>query len=232
MQPSITEDNSGVWIVVPAYNADDTLASVLHSLISDYPNVVVVDDGSSDRTSQIAIDSGVWNLRHICNCGQGAALQTGIDFALRNGAQCIVTFDADGQHSPEDIRSLVQPVLQKQADVCLGSRFLGRALNLPVSRLLILKLAVLFTRLTTGAAVTDAHNGMRAFSRRAAQSIRIRQNRMAHASEILQLILDNGMSFREIPVTIRYTENSLLRGQSSWNSLRIFAQLAAARMFK
>jgi glycosyltransferase involved in cell wall biosynthesis len=219
----------GVWVVVAAYNEAPRLGDTLRSLCRGYANVVVVDDGSRDDTSAVALSHPVWVLRHVVNCGQGAALQTGIEFALREGAEIIVTFDADGQHRPEEIAALVAPVRDGRADVALGSRFRGRAVGIPWSRRLLLRLGVLFTRVFSQVRVTDTHNGLRALSRSAAQTIRITQARMAHASEILDQIHLHGLSYCEVPVTIRYSPDMLAKGQSSWNALRIVGQMVLGR---
>ena len=162
--PSLVSDSAagGVWVVVPAYNESRRLAITIRNLQAAYPNVVVVDDGSRDDTAQAALDAGVWIVRHPLNCGQGAALQTGIEFAVRQGAQFIVTFDADGQHCVDEIASLIEPLRSGRFDVVLGSRFLGRALNMPRTRWLVLKAGVLFTRIFSRIRVTDTHNGFRA----------------------------------------------------------------------
>jgi glycosyltransferase involved in cell wall biosynthesis len=223
---------SRVWVVIAAYNEERRLGSTLSGLCAVCPNVVVVDDGSADRTAEVALAQRVWLLRHVVNCGQGAALQTGIDFALRQGAEVLVTFDADGQHAAEEVARLVEPVLAGRADVALGSRFLGRALGIPWTRRLVLKAGVLFTRAFSQVRVSDAHNGFRALSRRAATLIRITQNRMAHASEILDQIREHGLTFCEVPVTVRYSDETMAKGQSSWNSLKIVGQLVLGRMIR
>jgi glycosyltransferase involved in cell wall biosynthesis len=222
-----------VWVVVPAYNEAERLPATLSRLQPRFPRVVVVDDGSADATAQSAMNCpGIWVLRHAINLGQGAALQTGIDFALARGARFIATFDADGQHDVEDIPSLLEPLRQGRADVALGSRFLGSTIGMPWSRRLLLKAAVLFTRLFSRVRVTDAHNGLRAFSRRGAEQIRISLNGMAHASEIIDQIRRRRLRYCEVPVTIRYSEAVLNKGQSGWNSFRIVANLTLARIFR
>src|SRR5260370_10996313 len=184
----VQSPDADVWVVITAYREATRLARVLDGVCPRYCNVVVVDDGSPDETSRVALRYPIWVLRHPLNCGQGAALQTGIDFALRQGAAIIVTFDGDGQHDAEEIPGLVEPIRRGETDVVLGSRFLGRALGLPRERWLVLKLGVIFTRLSAGLRVTDTHNGFRALSRHAAQRIHLTQDRMAHASEILTQI--------------------------------------------
>lgn len=219
----------GVWVVVPAYNEGSSVGDTLDRLLPWAANVVVVDDGSADHTADVVSRFPVWLARHVVNRGQGAALKTGIDFALSRGAEVVVTFDSDGQHDPAEIPAVVAPVLAGEADVVLGSRFRGEAVGIPLTRLVVLKLGVLFTRVVSRVAVTDAHNGFRAFSRAAAAKLRITQDRMAHASEILDEVAAHGLRYVEVPVTIRYTADTLAKGQSSWGSVRIVWQLLLGR---
>ena len=210
-----------VFVVVPAYNESEVVGQVVESLRRDYPNVVVVDDGSTDETREAAKAAGATVLRHVINRGQGAAIQTGIEFSLLSGASHVVTFDADGQHDVADIARLLEPILRGDCEIAMGSRFLGEAIDLPASRRMTLKLGVLFTRFTSGVSLSDVHNGLRAFSRRAAERIHIRLDGMAHASELIDLIHRSGLPYREVPVTIRYTEYSRAKGQSTRGALRI-----------
>ncbi len=222
----------GLWIVVPAYNEASRIGSTLSDLCSCFPNVVVVDDGSSDETAVVAEGHPVWVLRHVINRGQGAALQTGLDFALQRGAELIVTFDADGQHCSDEIDRLIEPVCSGQFDVALGSRFLGETVDMPWFRWLVLKGGVVFTWLFSQIRVTDTHNGFRALSRLAADKIRLTQDRMAHASELLDQIRALKLRYTEVPVTIRYTQDTMDKGQSSWNAVRIVGQLLLGRFVK
>jgi polyprenyl-phospho-N-acetylgalactosaminyl synthase len=201
-------------------------------LLRLYRNIIVVDDCSSDDTGATAFRAGATVLRHPINLGQGAALQTGIRYALSRGAEYIVTFDADGQHRTDDIRALIDAQVRTGADVVLGSRFLGHAKDIPWLRRIVLRLAVLFTRLGSGVKLTDAHNGLRLLSRQAAERIRIRQNRMAHASEIIDQISALRLTLTEAPVTIVYTDYSLRKGQPLGNAVNILADLLIARLKK
>jgi glycosyltransferase involved in cell wall biosynthesis len=221
-----------VHVVIAAFNE----ASVIARVVSDvkragYP-VTVVDDGSRDETAGVAQAVGAVVVKHPFNLGQGAALQTGIDHALAQGADVIVTFDADGQHRTTDIARLVQALVEERADFALGSRFLGHSPNLPLLRRLMLKAATLFTRLTTGLALTDTHNGLRAMTRRGAAAIRLRQNRMAHASELLGQIGDSGLHYVERPVTIEYTAYSLAKGQNMRDAVFVLLDLFARRLYR
>ena len=216
---------AGVIAVIAAFNEARAIDAVVRGLVPQVAEVVVVDDGSRDGTAEAARKAGAVVLRHAVNRGQGAALQSGIRLALARGAAIVVTFDADGQHVPEDLPRLIAPVASGAADVALGSRFLGGTSNVPPSRRLLLKGAVLFTRLTTGLKVTDAHNGLRAFSRRAAETIRIRQDRMAHASEIVSEIRRHELRFVEVPITVLYTDYSRAKGQSALGAFRVLFDL-------
>lgn len=220
--------HSSVWIVIPAYNEAQILGQVLGELLDCNPsyNVVVVDDGSSDETAAVAGTFPVHVLSHPINVGQGAALATGIEYALGEKAKVVVTFDADGQMSPQDIGPLVNEVQHGGIDVALGSRFLtSPAEGISRMRRITLKLATELTKLTTGLKITDTHNGIRAFKADALEKIVITQNRMAHSSEILSQISRNKLTYREVPVTIRYTAYSKTKGQSIFNSINILFEL-------
>jgi glycosyltransferase involved in cell wall biosynthesis len=222
--------SSDIWVVIAAYNEERALAAVVGGFAGSGYRVVVVDDGSADRTAEVAELSGAAAVRHPVNLGQGAALQTGIAFALARGADRIVTFDADGQHRAADAARLLDALDTSAADFALGSRFLGSAQNMPLSRRLLLRAATWFTRLTTGLAITDSHNGLRAMTRRGAQRIKLRQNRMAHASEILDQIAASSLPYVEVPVTVDYSRYSMAKGQKTGDAIVILLDLFARRL--
>jgi len=221
-----------VYVVIAAYNEDAVIARVVTDVRRAGYRLVVVDDGSRDATTDVARAADATVVAHPLNLGQGAALQTGIDYALAQDAEIIVTFDADGQHRVSDIVRLTAALVDEQADFALGSRFLGNAPNLPMARRLMLQAATLFTRLTTGLAITDTHNGLRAMTRRGAAAIRLRQNRMAHASEFLSQIAVSGLRYVERPVTIEYTAYSLAKGQNMRDAVLILLDLFAHRLYR
>jgi len=221
-----------VYVAIPAYNEGPVISRVVLEVRRAGYAVVVVDDGSSDATADHAGAAGATVIAHPFNLGQGAALQTGIDYALVQGAQCIVTFDADGQHRVSDISRLIESLVRERADFALGSRFLGQAPNLPLLRRLMLQAATAFIRLTTGLQVTDTHNGLRAMTRRGAAAIKLRQNRMAHASEYLSQIARSGLRYVEQPVTIEYTAYSLAKGQKVGDAVLILLDLFARRLYR
>lgn len=232
MTPVSLETGSKVIVVIAAYNEAQVIQSVVTDLRANGWPVVVVDDGSRDDTGTLAQQAGATVVTHPVNLGQGAALQTGLDFALSHGADIIITFDADGQHRAMDIPPLIEALHARGADYALGSRFLGGTIDLPRMRRLLLMAATRFTRLTTGLALTDTHNGLRAMTRRGASRIRLRQNRMAHASEILHQIAQSGLACIEVPVTIQYSSYSLAKGQRLSNSLSILIDLFARRLHR
>ena len=216
-----------IWVVVPAYNEADVVAGVIARVRALGYSIVCVDDGSDDATASAALAGGANVVVHPVNLGQGAAIQTGIQYALERGADFVCTLDADGQHDANDLPRLIAALDEHGADFALGSRFLGNAVDIPPARRTLLRAATIFTRLTTGLKVTDTHNGLRAMTRRGSQCIRLKQNRMAHASEILMQIGRSGLRMIEVPVTVSYTAYSLGKGQSSSSALRVLADLAA-----
>lgn len=225
---------ANIFVIIPVYNDQDMLRTVILSLLNtESYEIVVVDDGSKENPISQINDLPVHFLQHPVNLGQGSALQTGNEYAFRNGADYIVHFDADGQHSAEDIKSLIAPLLSKKYDICFGSRFLNKEENpLPFLRRIILHVARYLNFCFTGFLLTDAHNGMRAMTEFAAKKIVIRENRMAHASEILFLVKKHRLLFTEAAVHIHYSPYSKKKGQSSLNSIRIFFDLLLHKLFE
>lgn len=226
--------NDSIFVVVPAYSEGHVIRSTLQLLIKLNYSVVVVDDGSSDDTWSALTDFPVYALRHPINLGQGAALQTGMTFALQQGAEIVVHFDADGQHRVEDIDVLIEPLRSGEADVVLGSRFLRQADSqaVPPLRRVLLKGAVMVNRLMTGVWLSDAHNGFRALTREAAEKIHLRENRFAHASEIISQIHHLRLHYVERPTTVVYSDYSKAKGQSMWNAFNIVTDLLLRRVFQ
>lgn len=225
---------NSIFVVIPAYNESRAIHSTVEPLIAHGYTVVVVDDHSLDQTCAVLQKLPVYYLRHPINLGQGAALQTGMDFALQQGAEFIIHFDADGQHQAEDISMLMEPLQCGQADVVIGSRFLRweDRQEVPTFRQLFLRVAVLVNWLITGVRLTDAHNGFRALTRSAAQKIYLRENRFAHASEILVQIRHAKLRYVERPTKIVYTHYSKAKGQSLWNAFNIMVDLLLSRFIR
>lgn len=223
-----------IYIVVPAYNEGSVIIDTITPLLRLGYNIVVVDDGSSDDTYERASTLPISVLQHPINLGQGAALRTGTDFALLHGAQAIVHFDADGQHPPERIHDLLAPILNNETQVVLGSRFINPedSKEIPTLKKWVLKMGIAFTGLTSGVWLSDTHNGLRALSREAAQTIRITEPRMAHASEIIAEIGKHKLVYREISTYIRYTEYAQQKGQSIFNAFNIVIDLMLRKVLR
>jgi len=228
------EMNPAIFVIVPAFNEANVIRSVLQKLIASGHSVVVVDDCSTDSTWEILEELPVHALRHPINLGAGGALQTGMSYALLQGADVIVHFDADGQHKVEDIEVLTAPILAGEADVVLGSRFLREedTKAIPAKRRFVLRCARIIDGLLTGVWLSDAHNGFRALSAEAASRIYLYENRFAHASEILTQIRRSGAHYVERPTSIVYTEYSQEKGQSAWNGIRIVIDVVLRRIFR
>lgn len=200
-------------------------------VLYDY-SIVIVDDGSAVPVQPALQGLAVSYLRHRVNLGQGAALDTGIRYALKCDADIVVTFDADGQHNANDVEELIKPVQAGEVEVVLGSRFLQDNSSVPPIRKQILKIGRLVNLLLGGFLLSDAHNGLRAMSRTAAEKISITENRMAHASEILFEIKRHRLSYREVPVTVHYTDYSRQKGQSGTDGIKILFDLVLHKLFR
>lgn len=221
-----------VVAVVPAYNEGGVIAGVIGQLLPAVDEVIVVDDGSRDQTALQARAAGATVLQHIINRGQGAAEETGTRAALAHRADIVLHFDADGQHDTADIPAMIQPILDNKADVVLGSRFLGTSPNLPLLRRLTLIAGLIFMRFFSGIRLTDSQNGFRAFSRDAAERLKITQDGMAHASEILDKIIELNLRYVEVPVTVHYTDHSLSASHGGHgNALSIVWRLLTDKFF-
>lgn len=222
-----------IWIVIAAFNEGAVIADVIHDARKIFKNIVVVDDCSEDETADLAFEAGAHVISHPINLGQGASLQTGIDYALSKNPIAVITFDADGQHRKEDALSMVKYLIENRFDIVCGSRFLGvESKTMPLKKMALLKVAAWFTKITTGIPVTDAHNGLRVFSYRAANLIRIRHNRMAHASEIISQVYEKQLKFSEYPVEILYSSYSIQKGQKMSNSINILLDLFLGKITK
>lgn len=215
-----------IYIVIPAFNESGSIGKVIEDLFYyGYENIVVVDDASADKTSETVKTFNVFLIRHPVNMGPGAAIKTGIDFALFDGADIIVTFDADGQHLAKDIYNLVQPIILNESEITLGNRFLNKTSKVPIFKKIILKAGALLMFLMYGILSSDSHNGLKAISRSAALKIDIRSNGWEYCSEVIEEIMLKKIKYREIPVTVKYTDYSIKKGQKIYNSFYIFSKM-------
>jgi glycosyltransferase involved in cell wall biosynthesis len=213
-------------VVIPVFNEASVVGDVVRAVRGCYPTVVCVDDGSNDASSTEVRDAGAILVKHPLNLGQGAALRTGLEFGLSlPGIRWFVTFDADGQHDVVDIGPMLDLLDKGQADIVFGSRFLDERTQVTRARRFVLGLAVRYSKASTGMALTDTHNGLRAFSRDVAVGLDLQMNGMAHASELLHLVSHMKARYAEVPVHITYSDYSKAKGQPLMNAVNILFDL-------
>jgi len=213
-------------VVVPLFNEESVIVGVVKDLRKHFSRVVCVDDGSSDRSATVAREAGATVISHPMNLGQGAALQTGITWARNKGdLDYLITFDGDGQHKVEDVVDMLSYARRRDLAVVFGSRFLDKRTKPDLAKRIVLKVAVLITRLVTGLQLTDAHNGLRVIRADALEHVNLIQDRMSHATEIVHQLAKSGLSWKEYPIEILYTEYSKRKGQSLLNSINILFDL-------
>ncbi|WP_167097161.1 glycosyltransferase family 2 protein [Mycobacterium sp. DL592] len=211
------------WIIVPAFNEAKVIGDVITDLRQTFAHVVCVDDGSRDDTAEIALRAGAHVVRHPVNLGQGAAIQTGVEYARRQpGAAVFVTFDADGQHRVKDVLAMIERLSRGDVDVVVGTRFSGSTVShTPPLKKLILRTAAWLSPSSHRLGLTDAHNGLRVFNKTVADNLNLTMSGMSHASEFVQLIVENNWRVAEEPVEILYTEYSMSKGQPLLNGVNI-----------
>jgi glycosyltransferase involved in cell wall biosynthesis len=221
--PGTDED---IWVVIPLYNEASVIGTVVTDLSQHFRHVVCVDDGSTDASAAVAEAAGARVLRHPMNLGQGAALQTGIEYAREQpGAGYLVTFDADGQHRIEDALSMLERARRDGLGIVFGSRFLDDRTDMGWAKRAVLRTAAWVTNWTTHLKLTDAHNGLRVIRVDAARGIHMQQDRMAHATEIVLQLGRTHVPWAEHPVEVLYTDYSRAKGQSLLNSVNILIDL-------
>jgi len=197
-----------ILIVVPAHNEEVKIAEVIRDLKKrNYKNILVIDDGSVDKTKQIAIKNKVMVVDHVVNRGLGAALGTGFEYARQKRYDCLVTFDGDGQHQAKDVPKLISVLAKNKADVAVGSRFLTSK-KPPFARWLINYVSNIATWLLYGVWTSDTLSGLRAFNKKAIQLIDIKTDKMEVSNEFFMEIKRNNLSFKEVPIECLYTDYS------------------------
>lgn len=203
---------------IPAYNEEDTIAKVVVKAFRYVDKVVVVDDGSIDMTAEIAERLGAIVVRHPRNIGYGAALASSFREAKRLGADVLITLDADGQHDPDDIPKLLNPILEGSADIVIGSRFMGESQEIPRYRKAGIKLITKLTEDTAHLGVKDAQSGFRAYNKKAIETLSPTERGMGASIELLVMAAENNLRIKEVPISIRYkglepsTHNPIIHG--------------------
>jgi glycosyltransferase involved in cell wall biosynthesis len=226
-------DNRSIFVIVPGYNEGAVIRQTTEALLEKNYSVIVVDDASNDKTRKMLSGLPVLYIRHLANLGQGAAIQTGMQLALKKNAEYLVTFDADGQHDVNDIEKMITLLQKEKADIIFGSRFLpGASANLHTSRKLVLKTARLINYLASGILLSDANNGLRVMTREAALKMQITENRSSHNAQMQNLVKYNKLKYAECPVNILYSDYSRKKGLKNINSIRILYDLILYKIFR
>lgn len=228
-----SQDFRDTWLIIPCYNEGTVIQEVIESARETFPNIVAVNDGSADDSAARIHAGGAHLVDHPVNLGQGASLQTGVEYARKQpGAEFFVTFDADGQHQVKDVVAMIERLREEPLDIVVGTRF-GRPRTeddqVPWLKRVVLKTVVLLSPTTRKLGLSDAHNGLRVFNRTVAEQMNIRMNGMSHASELVSMIAEKGWRVAEQPVDILYTEYSMSKGQSLLNGVNILADGLLAR---
>ena len=225
---------SSVFIILPVYNESTEVLIKLIDQLKLLPyEIVIVDDGSDDPLINKLSDYPITLIRHSINLGQGASIQTGFEYAIKNKADYVVTFDADGQHVVREIPSILEPLLNNQADVVLGSRFMaGSYHNASTRKTFAFKLASIVNRLFIRNKISDTHNGFRGFNKKALNCIKLTENKMAHATELIIQINKNKLRYIELPVSVHYTDYSRQKGQTWHDPIRVFFDLILFKFFE
>lgn len=195
-----------IVVIIPAYNEDRFIGSVVLKARRYANEVFVVDDGSCDCTAQIARDAGAQVISHPHNMGKGAALNTAFQAVMANMPDVVVMLDGDGQHLPEELSHVIQPILQKQADIVIGSRYIHKDSDVPTNRVVGHWAFNLITRMASGVASTDSQSGYRAFSPKAVQKISFQSAGFSVESEMQFLVKEYNLNLVEVPITIRYQD--------------------------
>ena len=215
-------ETRNVWIVVPAFNEAGMIGEVIADLRSVFSNVVCVDDGSGDDTGEVALRAGAHLVRHPVNLGQGAAIQTGVEYARRQpGAQVFATFDADGQHRVKDLVTMIDRLGTGDVDIVIGTRFGPGVSRPPLLKRVVLQTATRLSARGRKLGLTDTNNGLRVFNKTVADGLDITMNGMSHATEFIMLIAENRWRVAEEPVEVLYTEYSQSKGQPLLNGVNI-----------
>ena len=219
-----------IYCVIPAYNEEKNIIKVLNDVKNEVDHIIVVDDFSIDGTERVIKNSNFNNIsyiKHIINRGQGASLQTGSDYAIANGADIIVHFDADGQFLAKEIKDIIKPIINNKADIVFGSRFLSKKSNIPaLKEKIIMPLARIVNKILIGNTLSDPQSGFRAINKKAYKHIKIDNDRMAHCTEIIQKAFSNNLKIIEVPITVIYNDF----GQKFSGGIKIIKDLLISRL--
>ena len=214
-----------IVIGIPAFNEEKNIASILMKLKENYQNIIVCDDGSNDLTAKIAEELGAIVVRHEKNSGYGAAIKTIFFKAHEIGADVLITFDADGQHRIEDIENIIQGIINDEADIVIGSRFLDDKQKMPKYRKVGVKAITKLTNAVSGTDISDSQSGFRAYNKKILQNITPAENGMGVSTEILMKSQKKDFRIKEVPIIIKYEGDTSTHNPVSHGSSVVFSTL-------
>ena len=213
-------------MVVPAFNEQKVIKDIINNLLKKFPNVIVVNDGSNDRTLEIINELDIKVLSHEINLGVGAAVQTGFDYVSKiPNAKAVITFDADGQHLVDDAVAMAKEILICDEGIIFGTRFPKHSKNIPKVKRFVLKLIAKITDLVTGVTLTDAHNGLKAYKISTIKKLELQFSSYSYESELITQVARKKIDYKEMPTDIKYTSYSIKKGQKLLNGLLIIEDL-------
>jgi len=226
-----------VCVIIPAYNEADVIGDVIGDVKKEFQKtsysyeIVVVNDGSTDNTANVAKKAGATVVQHILNSGAGSATATGLSYANQNGFEIVATMDADGQHLSKDVITGIKTMAQGNIDLLIGSRLID---SKGMSKVKVLGNRGLsfITFLLFGIKVTDSQSGLRVFSKESLQKLRWKTSGYEFCSEMLWRANQQGLKIAEFPIKAVYTEYSISKGQNNWNAINIVKSLLIRRVME
>ena len=215
-----------IYVIVPAFNEQNVIKDIINNLLKDFSNVIVINDGSNDKTLETINDLDIKILNHEINLGVGAAVQTGFDYVSNiPDAKAVITFDADGQHLVDDAVAMAKEIMICDEGIIFGTRFPKHSKNIPMVKRIVLKLIAKITDLVTGVSLSDAHNGLKAYKVSIIKELELQFSSYSYESELITQVAKKKIDYKEMPTDIKYTSYSIKKGQKLLNGLLIIEDL-------
>jgi len=215
-----------VYVIVPAFNEQNVIKDIINNLLKDFSNVIVINDGSNDKTLETINDLDIKILNHEINLGVGAAVQTGFDYVSNiPDAKAVITFDADGQHLVDDAVAMAKEIMICDEGIIFGTRFPKHSKNIPMVKRIVLKLIAKITDLVTGVSLSDAHNGLKAYKVSIIKELELQFSSYSYESELITQVAKKKIDYKEMSTDIKYTSYSIKKGQKLLNGLLIIEDL-------
>ena len=215
-----------IYVIVPAFNEQNVIKDIINNLLKNFSNVIVINDGSNDKTLEIINDLDIKILSHEINLGVGAAVQTGFDYVSNiPDAKAVITFDADGQHLVDDAIAMAKEILICDEGIIFGTRFPKHSKNIPKVKRIVLKLIAKITDLVTGVTLSDAHNGLKAYKVSTIKELELQFSSYSYESELITQVAKKKIDYKEMSTDIKYTSYSIKKGQKLLNGLLIIEDL-------